>query len=141
MGSSAIGLEHVVANSLSSLSFSGFTLFIFLVIGSAVWCAVPLVLMAMSRRIKTMERVIAENSSILGNDVRRISDILLLDRMQAGHRPAQAAPAAPPEPAANDHRSAPLADFRTMAETIAEPKPAAPRFIPGRQQAMRVHAN
>ena len=45
------GLEDVVANSMSSLSFSGVTLVFALALDGAVWCAVPFVLFAIRRRM------------------------------------------------------------------------------------------
>jgi len=79
------GLEDVVANSMSSLSFSGVTLVFVLAIVGAVWCAVPLALFSIRRRMDSLERAVDENSHVVANDLRRITDMLLLDRMQRAH--------------------------------------------------------
>lgn len=80
-----LGLEDVVANSMSSLSFSGVTLVFVLAIVGAVWCAVPFALFSIRRRMDSLERAVDENSHVVANDLRRITDMLLLDRMQRAH--------------------------------------------------------
>jgi hypothetical protein len=46
-----MGLEDVVANSMSGQSFSGFTIVMVLLIAAAFWCGVPFALLIMKRRM------------------------------------------------------------------------------------------
>ncbi len=91
MYQSNLGLEDVIANSLAGLSFSGFTLLMLLVVAGFVWCAVPFALLSMRRRLFALERVVEETSSMTSAEIRRITDILLLERMRGGEiaKPAQ----------------------------------------------------
>jgi len=75
-------LEVFVANSESNLSFSGVTLVFALALVGAVWCAVPFLLFSVRRRIDSLEQVVHENPHVVANDLRRITDMLLLARVQ-----------------------------------------------------------
>lgn len=76
------GLEDVVGTSLSSLSFSGVTLVFILFVACVMWCVVPISLLLIKRRMDSLEQSVGENTHVVTNDLRRITDMLLIDRMQ-----------------------------------------------------------
>ena len=84
-----IGVTEVVANSVSSLSFSGVTLIAVITLAAAFWCAVPFMLFTMWRRIGQLETSLDQSVNIISADVRRVSDILLLNRMQGAQTKAE----------------------------------------------------
>ena len=126
-----MGLEDVVANSLTGLSFSGFTLFAVLLIAAAVWCVVPFVLYATLKRLTAVERVVEENISTISNDMRRINDVLLMQRMI---RDRDDAPALPVAEATPEPEPAPEIKLEFGPETIF------PQVIDGGAEPRRANA-
>lgn len=151
------GLEDVVATSMSSLSFSGVTLVFVLTVAAVMWCVVPFVLIAIRRRMNDLERSVDENSSIVANDLRRITDMLIIDRMlrndgeatqpAAGNIKQNPQPAAAPAPV---QRAAPapsleanpdfVQQMRTESPSVVEVKFIAPRPADGPSLVRKTNA-
>lgn len=70
---------------MPSLSFKGVTLVFALALVCAVWCVVPFLLFSVGRRINSLERAFHENWHVVPNDLLRITDMLLLARMQRAY--------------------------------------------------------
>lgn len=118
------GLEDVVGNSLSSLSFSGVTLVFVMVVACLMWCAVPIALMLMKRRMDSLEQSVGENTHVVTNDLRRITDMLLIDRMQrTGTR------AAPPVQATQTDASQPKQAQAVFVQPRSAQSATAPRRV------------
>ncbi len=83
-------MQDVVANSFAGLSFSGLTLLAALTVAGVVWCLVPFTILAMQRRLQALERAVEEGLAVQANDLRRVTDILLMESMRQGALPAVA---------------------------------------------------
>ena len=127
----AMGLEEVVANSMSGLSFSGFTIVMVLLIAAAFWCSVPFALYIMKRRMASLERLVDDNATMLSTDIRRVTDILMLQRIQSageGAKQAEREPAAQESAPAIQPQSQFVNNIAEFSAAAARPQ-AMPTFI------------
>lgn len=134
-----VGIAEVIGNSLAGLSFSGVTLLFMLLVAAAAWLAVPFVLLSMKRRLKALELSFEEQMTVVSADIRRVTDILLLQRLQSAD-PTQLARRG----AGRADASADASDMEFASspanEATSQPKFIAPRVIKGGAAPRRVVA-